>query len=235
MTEPDVATPGQDDLADRIARIEAIMASKQAPSSVFERILRYVPFLAIGNFALAAPAFLISAAVAYFSFIQADATEKMQIATVWPHLNYATGNLDDSGKPVILLTVGNQGVGPAKVEGMEVSYQGKAYRDAESLIKACCVAEGWESPFVITSRLNGMVLRPGEETNLIRLDPENATPQVFESLDANRFDVRVKACYCSVFEDCWVMDSQARENEPVKACPANWAQFGFPDPSTSKP
>ncbi len=51
-------------------------------SSVLARLLRYLPLLAFGNLLVAAPALIISVAVAYFAFEQAEATKKMQIGSV---------------------------------------------------------------------------------------------------------------------------------------------------------
>ena len=38
-------------------------------------------------------------------------------------------------------------------------------------------------------------------------------------------EIAVRACYCSIFDDCWVMDSRKQDPEPVKACPAEWTRF----------
>ena len=37
-------------------------------------------------------------------------------------------------------------------------------------------------------------------------------------LASGRLDLRV--CYCSVFEECWINSLQAKDPEPVVACPA---------------
>ncbi|MXO61114.1 hypothetical protein GRI89_16345 [Altererythrobacter salegens] len=216
--------PSEPTLEERVARLESAGASRG--TTLFDKVVRYLPILAVSNLLMSAPAFLISIGVAYFTFVQADATEKMQVASVWPRMAYDTGNLTDDGAPEISLNIGNQGVGPAHIEGMEISYAGKPYVDADSLVRACC-AQGKDRLSLVTSRVNGMVIRPGEDKAFVRLTSD-ADPEVFAKFDQERLRIRVKLCYCSVFDDCWIADSQQVEIEPVKQCPADWTQYEIP-------
>jgi hypothetical protein len=226
MTDP-ADPPVEESVEARIARLEAQAAS--APTrTVVDKLSRYLPFLALSHVFVTAPAFLISIGVAYFTFVQADATKKMQVASVWPHVEFDTGNLTEAGDPAMTFNATNQGVGPAKIEGMELSYLGKTYTDPHQLIRACCA--GREPLSLTTSSLNGQVMRPGEEVSFIKAAKTSMSPAAYTKLDRERFKVRVKLCYCSVFDDCWIEDSQMLTQEQVKQCPANWTQFGFPSP-----
>src|ERR1700748_1188714 len=49
----------------------------------------------------------------------ADANAKLVEANSWPFLEYSTGDIDDN-KPEIEMRIGNVGVGPAKVQSVEV-------------------------------------------------------------------------------------------------------------------
>lgn len=212
-------------LHERVAKLEA------SKSSGLNGLLRYLPVLAIGNLLLAAPAMLISAAVAYFAFEQAEATKKMQIGSVWPNVSYDFSNIGDAGERETSMLVTNRGVGPARITAMEVSYRGRAYPDIRSLMKACCVDENG-SIGVIVQNVNGEVIAPGAEINFVQLTPELSGERTYERFGKLRADLRVQICYCSVFEDCWIEDSRAAAARPVALCPADWTQFGPPTEST---
>lgn len=216
------------DLGGRLDLLEAkVNARSRATGGLLNRALKYLPLLVLSNLLIAAPAFLISIAVAYFTFKQAEATEKMQIATVWPNIAYDTGNLSDDGEPRITLSVTNRGVGPAIVRGMEVSYQGKAYRDVHSLLRACC-AKPEEPIALVLSSVNGEVIRAGDEINFAQVEPGGVSPTLFRRFDEARLELHARVCYCSVFDECWVEDSRSTIPLPVEICPADWTQFGFP-------
>ena len=218
----------------RLAALEARMARMEASgprSARFNRLLKYLPFVALGNVALAFPAVLISLAVAYFAFQQAEATEKMQIAAVWPIVAYDTGNLSEEGDPVLTLNASNNGVGPARIRGMEVSYEGRTYRDIRMLLRDCC-AEPGETIAVVMSAINGEVLKSGEELSFVQVTRDQTSPRVYERFEDARLSIRVRMCYCSVFDDCWIEDSAATTQVVVKSCPADWTQFGFPQGTT---
>ena len=67
---------------------------------------------------------------------------------------------------------------------------------------------------------------PGEPRDFIRLvrdDSENA--DIWDKLEAERWKVVVQSCYCSIFDDCWVIDSRKKTRSRSMSCPANWTRF----------
>ena len=77
-----------------------------------------------GSFRLMADrfGFLASASAVVLSIvslsvaISANRTqERLLAASVWPSLEYGTGNRDDDGADVITLSIGNSGIGPARL------------------------------------------------------------------------------------------------------------------------
>ena len=75
------------------------------------------------------PTLVISIALAYFSFVQADASRKMQRTETWPYVSYGTDNSSPQVKDEISFNLSNDGVGPARLEEMEFLYNGKPMRD----------------------------------------------------------------------------------------------------------
>lgn len=144
--------------------------------------------------------------------------ERLLAASVWPALEYGTGNRDDEGKDVISMTVGNSGVGPARLRSFQVLHDGRPAPNAASLLNQCC-GLGSEPAFTVTSGTRARVLKAGDELKFLRVPRENNKPEVWDRFNRERFKTRVLACYCSVLDACWVMDSDQAEPTPVAACP----------------
>ncbi|MGM9480091.1 hypothetical protein ACS5PN_02755 [Roseateles sp. NT4] len=157
----------------------------------------------------------------------AEANARMVTATSWPQVSYSTSNTDVTGQFTRLrFSLTNKGVGPARIEGMEVSYEGKPVQSVQDLLKTCCSTGGKPSGLAWRlSTANGEILRPGEEKDFLQLD-KSANEELWARVNDLPGKVTVKACYCSVFDECWVTDSRAKKAAKVKACPTDWAQYG---------
>ena len=173
------------------------------------------------------PTLIISIALAYFSFVQADASRKMQRTETWPYVSYATENSSPDVKDEISFSLSNDGVGPARLQAMEFTYGGKAMRDPLEFIARCCASEAKASAKNLTfttDRVDG-VLRPGEKRRFIRLAKTEQNAPLWTKLNSERWKVVVRTCYCSIFDDCWVFDSKKGQPDEVKNCPADWSRF----------
>ena len=173
------------------------------------------------------PTLAISIALAYFSFVQADASRKMQRTETWPYVSYGTSNSSPEVKDEISFSLSNDGVGPAMLDEMEFIYHGKPETYPLEFISDCCVAVTKASAknlVFTTDRVDG-VLRPGEKRDFIRLAKTNGNAALWDRLNGERWKVVVRTCYCSIFDDCWVFDSRKGRPDEVKACPANWTKF----------
>ena len=187
------------------------------------RLLRW---LASTQILVTLPTLVISIALAYFSFVQADASRKMQRTETWPYVSYGTDNSSPEVKNEISFSLSNDGVGPARLEEMEFIYDGKPVRDPLEFIAGCCaaVAKAAKSLTFTTDRVDG-VLRPGEKRNFIRLAKSDGNAALWDRLNDERWKVAVRTCYCSIFDDCWIFDSRRGRPDEVKVCPANWTKF----------
>jgi hypothetical protein len=157
----------------------------------------------------------------------AEANARMVTATSWPRVSLATSNLGANGAPIVDFFLTNKGIGPARIEGMEVSLDGKPVANAAELLQTCCASpDKAAAPFGgVVSTANGEILRPGEEKHYLRLNKLADDPRWAKVAELPG-KVSVKVCYCSVFDECWVAQSgDMRKVEQVKACPANWSQY----------
>jgi len=144
--------------------------------------------------------------------------ERLLAASVWPTLEFETGNRSDDGGEVIAVVLGNNGIGPARLRGVRLFYKGEFAGDSRQLLRRCCGAG--DSPVSdVTSGTRGRVLKAGDRAVLITLPKDANDEAMWKRFDHERFEVTVKACYCSVLDDCWMFDSTKMDPEPVRSCP----------------
>jgi hypothetical protein len=140
-------------------------------------------------------------------------------AQMWPHLQWMYSN----SSSVFQLEAMNAGVGPAIIEGVRVTVDGKQ-------------AETWKAAFDMaaradpalgallgnpefafgTSSLSRRVLGAGVTVNPVQspIKTEEARqlfPRVFEK-------VQVEICYCSTLHECWI----APDTRSVSSCPSGF-------------
>src|SRR5271163_2702097 len=92
------------------------------------------------DLAIALSAILISMTSLIVTIVHSRALERMADANAhlveansWPFLSYDTANGETIGMSIV-----NDGVGPAKIEGIEVKWAGRPSPNAVEFLKACC-------------------------------------------------------------------------------------------------
>lgn len=193
-------------------------------TALAERWLKFLPAMMIGHVLITVPTFVISIALAYATFVQAEATRKIQQSKTWPYVSYGTSDVTEEGVEEISFQLGNDGVGPARLKQLEFLYGGRPMETPRKFLQACC-GDSPDRPTPFMSSKFEVVLRPGETTRFIRLVKRPDNLAVWDRLEIERWNVAVRACYCSIFDDCWVMDSRVADPQPVKVCPTDWSRF----------
>lgn len=142
--------------------------------------------------------------------------ERLVRAQSTPILQFSHGNVTDDGARALEFTISNVGTGPARVKWTELQSDGKTYGDMDEYV----FATGTGQITYVTSPINQSVLSQGEDRRILRWDyPKNADAQRRWSLiDKSRFKAKAKACYCSVFNECWTSNMAADLPQPVKSC-----------------
>lgn len=168
----------------------------------------------------------------------ADANARMVTATSWPYVEFGTGNATE-GRQMITLSLTNQGVGPARIRAMELRYRGQPVEWSRDLFTRCCGGGGQKFSFS-TSTANGRVIKAGESIDFLRIERQAGVETIWDRFDDERFNIGVRLCYCSVFDDCWVSESLDAYNaierpqrvgvgvqnrEKVDSCPTDWQQY----------
>ncbi|HWW56826.1 MAG TPA: hypothetical protein VN047_08040 [Sphingopyxis sp.] len=194
-------------------------------NEVGSRLLRYLPLITIAHFVIGLPALIASLALAWFAFVQADATQKMQTGGAMPFVTFGTSNGDEDGNQDISLTLTNNGVGPAILGPIEIRYEGKAITTPINLLTACCTEDGPGALRFSTSPSTGIAVRPGETIEFVSLPRTPATEKVWQIFNKERWKLEVRSCYCSIFNDCWVTEGMQGLPRAVDKCPANWSLY----------
>lgn len=171
---------------------------------------------------IGASAILISV-VSLVVAISANRTqERMLAASVWPSLIFGTSDAAPDGTSEVSLDLINRGTGPARVRWAEVSHDDTPVRGADALLRACCgrVDAEVDGLDVFTSGIQRRVVGQDEWIKLLRVAPPKAPNPVYEALVRERRGIRLRLCYCSVLDDCWLLDSRSEEPQPVDRCRA---------------
>lgn len=164
---------------------------------------------------------LISVVSVYVAYSANRTQERILAASVWPSLTFGTSDLSPDGAPQLSLDLLNRGVGPAKVRWAEVLYGGEPVSGPRSLLAACCGVDADAAGLtVINTAIQRRVVGAGEWIQFLRIQPADASAPAYEALGASIDGVRVRLCYCSVLEQCWLLRSELPEPVPVRACPA---------------
>jgi hypothetical protein len=136
-------------------------------------------------------------------------------ASVWPWLSIGYSVSDAGEKAGFMWQIENNGVGPARVESVTLSFDGKPLRRwAEALGQL--YPEGIKGHD--TAEINGTVLPPNSnrDTTIEALKILDAA-QVKTFLAArDRFKMEI--CYCSVYDDCWKARWLVHKVQTVEKC-----------------
>jgi len=164
------------------------------------------------------------------------AMDRLVAANSWPFLMYATDNLDPQGKRRISLKVENDGVGPARIQSFEVWWQGQPVATGPELLQRCCMGDSQtpiDSPTarslnLVIGQIASRVIRAGESESFLSLGLEDSNADIWHRLDIARLQLKLRACYCSVFDECWETDLEQTSARRVGSCPAAKVPFTVP-------
>ena len=164
------------------------------------------------------------------------AMDRLVAANSWPFLTYRTEDVDAQGKPRITLTLVNAGVGPARIETFELWWHDQPMSSAADFLARCCGLEAAtpgevpadHSLHLLIGQAAPSVLRANDELNFISLQRSDSPSEVWQRLDAARLEIRMRACFCSVFDECWVSDLRQPRVQRSADCPSVKVPFGVP-------
>jgi hypothetical protein len=146
-------------------------------------------------------------------------------ANATPVLQFLTGNVGETGRE-LSLSVSNVGTGTARVIWFELSRNGVLQKDANDLIDY--FPDARDKDYLPTRPVMGTYFPAGETRQIMTWKyPTVAVSQAkWAAFDADKNNVKVTACYCSVLGECWTSNLRADVPKPVKECdPKGHAEF----------
>jgi hypothetical protein len=151
-----------------------------------------------------------------------DQNERMVTANTLPLLQLFGSDYDDSANaPLYSYNLKNTGVGPAVIDWFDVRYKHESYGDPGKFLHACCMAPGSTAHVpdgIFYSNVSGTVL-PARETTKLLVVTGKAPADFMSRLAQAKNDIDIRACYCSVMEQCWITDFGRVRPTHVASCP----------------
>jgi hypothetical protein len=178
---------------------------------------RWVDFVIAGS-ALLVSVISLTVAVGHGRSMErmAEANARLVKANSWPFV----GAHMSVNENAISLGVANEGVGPAKVRWVQVTYDGKPARSTLDLLTRCCGLTAAGHVDYVYSLLTNTVVRAGDTVDMITLRPEPVNAPIFNALRQNARRVGFRVCYCSVFDECFISSGLSLDTRSVGQCVA---------------
>jgi hypothetical protein len=139
-------------------------------------------------------------------------------ASVWPHVTMDTAFADDGA---VSIMIRNRGVGPARLERVRVTVDGKLAEDWVDAMKLLLHKDA--PPFIPDSAsLREEVLTPGMELALVKIPTRIETQEIMRATESTPLAIEV--CYCSTLDECWVV-AFGEGTKSVSSCPPDPKPF----------
>jgi len=162
-------------------------------------------------------AMVVGLAALFIAWDQARVMRAQQHGAVYPILQIDGYYSNDGDTTRLGAGVRNAGVGPATIESVEILRHGEVVEDFGPLLSVLP-----ESANISWSSMNGRVLAAGDDVRPVDFQwPTADMGQGFEERLLEEWATwGLRACYCSVFDRCFVVDTNDRAGRPeqVRRC-----------------
>jgi hypothetical protein len=148
-----------------------------------------------------------------------DENRRLVSAQSTPLLMLDSGNLDDSGKPALSMSLSNVGTGPAEIAWFRLTDDaGTDYTGGTLYERVAKVDPGARFTSV---PISATLMRSGDSRLVFKwpkpVDNQEALV-AWDKLNDVRFRLHASACYCSMFEECKVTEFGDSRPRPVASC-----------------
>jgi len=178
------------------------------------------------DISLAIAAGVVSLVSLWLAIHSAHSMEKLVAANSYPYLELMRNmsSLKDDpvtggGRKRVEYMLVNSGIGPARIEWVQLKYKDKPMADLSELLAACC-GMGAEPAIAMNRRGNvvGSLVRPGAMVSMFVADEPSTPNPIFDALHRSMENIGVTACYCSVFDECYLRIKDEEKPQPVDQC-----------------
>ncbi len=159
----------------------------------------------------------IAVVALYAALAESDAARKQTAAAVWPFVQLTIHDHLSEGHAEFRVSLTNAGVGPARMRSMRVLLLGEPLRDWHHAMDLVGETGTHRLGQSFVSR---RVLIPGETINMVETTDRALVEKFLGTLAQPGNSITY--CYCSIFDACWVVDSDKDMQSPeaVEQCPA---------------
>lgn len=162
--------------------------------------------------------------------------QQLVTANSLPYVEIRSSNAvptsDGSYVQAMSLELRNVGVGPADVQNVRVLVNGEAVSNYGEWVSRCC-ADVEQARRTRTILANDTMLNQsrthfipaGEGAPLFSARRSESNAAAWDLAEQVRQQTTVEACYCSVLDECWVVNSRTDARQPVQGCEATEDRF----------
>jgi hypothetical protein len=162
----------------------------------------------------------------FLAIANGRAMERLVQANSWPYVQISFSTKNSNATPHIHLDLANKGVGPARIETLEAAYNGMPVSGSRAMLNSMLNRTTLPPhPSVQTSDVVHTVLAAKEQISFVDFKPEEFSAEDYESIRVGVQKLKLVACYCSVFDECWIADTDKARPSKVKQCPASQSVF----------
>jgi hypothetical protein len=162
----------------------------------------------------------------FLAIANGRAMERLVQSNSWPFVEMGVSDTQSDGTLHFQLLIANKGVGPARIEMLEVAYNGKSMSSPREMLNAMLNRTTVPShPRIIASNIVHGVLAAKELLYYVDFKPEDFSAEDYAAIYAGWQKLTFLVCYCSVFDECWIADSHKTRPAKVKECPPSTSTF----------
>ncbi len=164
----------------------------------------------------------------YAALGESQAVRQQTAASVWPYVQAMIHDSRDDDSASLRLVLHNVGVGPARMQGMQVKVNGEAARDWAAVTSLLLGREAEVGVEYGQTSVSRRVLAPGESVDALQTEAAELAVKLQDAIYSGT--VTLTYCYCSIFDQCWrkasAEVSSDEQVEPVEQCP-DYGEAGF--------
>lgn len=167
---------------------------------------------------IAVTSFVVAIIALYAALNEADAARKQLQSSAWPNLETEFSFRTVPGSERLDFSLRNSGIGPAKVASIDLFLDGSPLENWDQFVRTFTEDE---NPLYSYNWVSRRVLQPDDQYALLTVSAEEIDSETVIALQqavrAGRLQGEI--CYCSVFDDCWTLETQSRDPVEVDECP----------------
>ncbi|HEY3812725.1 MAG TPA: hypothetical protein VGL66_05830 [Caulobacteraceae bacterium] len=168
------------------------------------------------DIALGVIAISISLFSAALAVQNGKAMDRMVEANSWPDViaTYQPG--DAEGHALYKLSLQNNGVGPARVKTLNISYKGRPVASLHDLITQVAQDAGGVQLRRVGESGAYRVIPARQSVDILIVQEPFSSPEMVQAFLKAAPKIDTSVCYCSIFNECWTSGDD--EPKPVKVC-----------------